>query len=660
MTWVVLDFETLSACDLEEAGAFRYAEDPTTEILCAAFSIDGKAEYVWRPEYEKRAHGRRLLDLVEDPTVIFIAHNAQFEKAIWRAIMVSRYGWPDIPNERWHCTMAACAQRGLPMALEMACAVLRLPFQKNMEGARLVKQIQKFDKTGNYNWSLLDGIMQYCLDDVKAEVALHERLGFLPASERPVYLLNQEMNERGLQLDAEFIAKAQEIVDGATPPLIEEFRQLTGYVPTQVQKVHAWVNAHGVKIPNLQGETVDRLLGGADDDDTSADEDDNATPSPETVPRAVKRALTIRRLVGSASVKKLGRMLTCMNEDGRARGACQYHGTQPGRSAGRLFQPYNFPRGTVSASEAVKVDAIMTGDHEYVNMVLGPPVESVVSSLRHAIIAAPGHVLISGDYAGIQARVVLALAGQYDKVALMATGQDVYCDMGSTIYKRPITKADKAERQTGKNSVLGLGFQMGWKKFKLKYGYGLTDDFCELVVNTYRQEWAPEVPKLWRALQDAAMHTVHRKTPHSAYGIEYRLEDVWLTARLPSGRKLYYFDPKPVMRRMPWDEFDIRPAWTYRAMKMGHMQTINPFGGSLTENVVMGIEVDIHRHGMQNLKRANRDIVLEVYDEIVAEVPEDEVDVKLFEQCMLDQPQWVKDMQIPVAVECWHGKRYRK
>lgn len=666
MPWVVLDFETLSTCDLEEAGAFRYAEDPTTEILCAAFSVDGRAGFIWRPEYEKRVTGRRLLELVEDPAVIFIAHNAQFEKAIWRNIMVGRYGWPDIPNERWHCTMAACAQRGLPLSLEMACAVLRLPYQKNMEGAKLVRQIQKFDKAGNYNMALLDGIIEYCMDDVKAEVALHERLGFLPPAERPVWLLNQEMNERGLQLDAALIEKAQQVVDGATPPLIEEFRRITGLVPTQVQKVHAWVNANGVKIPNLQGETVDRLLGAQDIDEDSIAEGDELGDVPD-IPPAVRRALTIRRLIGSASVKKLRRMLVCMNEDGRARGACQYHGTQPGRSAGRLFQPYNFPRGTIQVDMGSKkappspdtmVDALMTGDHEYVASVIGPPVETVVSSLRHAIVAAPGKVLVSGDYAGIQARVVLALAGQHDKTALMAAGADVYCDMAGQIYKRPITKADKVERQTGKNSVLGLGFQMGWKKFKLKYGYGLADDFCEMVVNTYRNEWAPLVPKLWRGLQDAATMTVHRKTPHMAYGIEYRLEDVWLTARLPSGRKLWYFDPRPVMRPMPWDEFDVRPAFTYRAMKMGHMQTIYPFGGSLTENVVMGIEVDIHRRGMQNLKDDGQDIVLEVYDEILAEVPA--ADVKRFEACMLDQPQWVRDMGIPIAVECWTGDRYRK
>jgi hypothetical protein len=49
-----------------------------------------------------------------------------------------------------------------------------------------------------------------------------------------------------------------------------------------------------------------------------------------------------------------------------------------------------------------------------------------------------GKVFLSGDYAGIQARIVLALSCQHDKAELMASGKDVYCDMASQIYRRTI------------------------------------------------------------------------------------------------------------------------------------------------------------------------------------------------------------------------------
>jgi DNA polymerase len=296
-------------------------------------------------------------------------------------------------------------------------------------------------------------------------------------------------------------------------------------------------------------------------------------------------------------------------------------------------------------------------------MVTGyPAVETVVSSLRHALIAAPGKVYVSGDYAGIQARVVLALSGQRDRVDRWThdPSYDPYCDMASLIYCRAITKADKEERQTGKNSVLGLGFQMGWRKFKIKYARKQPDEFCQRVVKTYREEFAPCVPKLWKALEHAAVATVHDRTPHQAYGVEYALSGNWLTARLPSGRLLWYRNPRPTYRTPPWEDAVPQPSFTYQVMKNGRWITVDAYGGLLTENVVMGIEVDIQRHGMYLLEENGFPIVLEVYDEIVCEPDKENADERAFAQIMVDQPAWVRSIGVPIAVETWQGPCYRK
>jgi DNA polymerase len=253
------------------------------------------------------------------------------------------------------------------------------------------------------------------------------------------------------------------------------------------------------------------------------------------------------------------------------------------------------------------------------------------------------------------------VAGQHDKTSIMAAGKDIYCDMAAEIYKRPIDKKkDPAERQVGKNSVLGLGFQMGWKKFKLKYAKDQPDEFCENVVQVYRKEWAPLVPQVWYELQDAAVDAVHYRKPQQAYGVEYRLEDGWLTARLPSGRKMWYFNPQPIKKAMPWDDTDIRLAFTYQAMKMGQMKTIDAFGGQLTENVVMGIERDLMTCAMLKCEENGMPVVLEVHDEIVVEPLKVDADEKAFQQIMLDVEPWAKALRIPIAVETWMGDRYRK
>jgi DNA polymerase len=555
--------------------------------------------------------------------------------------------------------------KALPQDLDGAAMVLRLATQKDKVGSALVRTLSK-PKKGYYDRraETLERVYAYCLSDVSAELEAHDVLGWLPDCERELWLYDQLINERGVCLDAEFITAAQRIVDDAAKPLLQEFASITGGLkPTQGAKFLAWLHGQGVHLDNMKAETLKEVLG----DDEDGEELENELP--DDLPRDAARALRIRQLIGSASVKKLRRMDQVVCSDSRARGLLQWHGTAPGRSAGRLFQPQNFPRGTVKVDGNAPrpeyiVDVIKSGDYQLVESLIGPATETVVSSLRHAIIAPKGKVLIAGDYAGIQARVVLAVSGQHDKTAIMAAGLDIYCDMATAIYKKPINKKEHPEeRHTGKNSVLGLGFGMGADKFLDKYCKDQPLEFAQRVVTTYRKEWAPKVPYLWYGLSDAAVRCVWDRTPKEAYGVEYRLEDGWLTARVPSGHKIWYRNPQPVKRTMPWsteDEPDIRSSFTFQAQKMGQWKTIDAFGGLLTENVVMRIEVDIKNNGMKNLEAAGFPVILDVHDELVCEVDECAADEKLFEECMLDQPQWVRDMQVPVAVETWTGGRYKK
>ena len=291
-------------------------------------------------------------------------------------------------------------------------------------------------------------------------------------------------------------------------------------------------------------------------------------------------------------------------------------------------------------------------------MLYGPAVATVVSSLRHTIIPDVDHDLVAGDFAGIEARFCLALAGAWDKVKLMAAGADVYCDMASQIYGRRITKLDVEERQIGKNSVLGLGFGMGWRKFRWKYAQTQSEEFVQEVVNVYRKEWAPEVPTMWYALQDAALGALIRETPHEAYGVEYSFAGGWLWARLPSGRKLGYFNPVVVDEAMPWDETDIRKGWTYQAEKQGQRKTIKAFGGLLTENICQALARDLLVEAMFKVEAENLPVVFTVHDEIVAQTRRPAVET--LTQIMGDRPTWASEIGVPVVAECWQGDRYRK
>ncbi|MGH7743733.1 MAG: hypothetical protein ACREQ5_02785, partial [Candidatus Dormibacteria bacterium] len=248
MKFVIHDYETASSCDLKHAGAWRYGEDPTTEILCLGVMDDeGNSEVYSGNDLAFEDHKQRQSLLYRawvDPKVFFIAHNCAFEKSIWRNLMTD---WPVIPNERYHDTQAACAMKGLPLKLERAAMALHLEAQKDMEGSRVTLSLSRPNKKGFLDRSpdKLARVRTYNLADLDAEVALHRRVRGLGESERQVWLLDQRINERGVRLDTSFIDASQSIVAQATGPLLTEFRALTGVNPTQRDKFMAWLHENG-------------------------------------------------------------------------------------------------------------------------------------------------------------------------------------------------------------------------------------------------------------------------------------------------------------------------------------------------------------------------------------------------------------------------------
>lgn len=700
MTEQVTDFETASAVELKKVGAWAYAEHPTTEVLCLSFEADGRI-VTWHPIARpwKGPHTSDLMRLIEDHDVIFVSHG-DFERAIWHCIMVPLYGFPPLPPERWTDTMAVCAMKQLPLKLEEALVVLHSPFEKDAEGSKLTISLSKVNKKSGMldrSPATLRRVYQYCESDVAGERWLLNRVGGFQPGEREVWLLDQKINQRGVGIDLDYVRACQKVVDGAMVPLDKEFSELTGGLRiTQRDRIMEWLRARTDAVPDLKKATIEGLIGkGVDVDDEDEDEsdegDDGSTggdisgfrPGAMGLHPQVKRVLGIRQLAGSASIKKLGAMLACTSSDGRARGLLQYHRAGPGRWAGRLLQPQNFPRPSLKdedgdpVSQDAIVAALMTGDWTLVEAVVGPAIQAVVSGLRHAIRAGRGNALMSGDYAQIEARIVLALAGQYDKVDVFEKyGSAIYADMACDIFGLPKPdfsnkKALKDWKEThlfeytiGKNTVLGAGFGMGGKTFFERYCPMQSLEFGIRVVKTYRKDFAPKVPKLWYGTQAAAVDTVWSGTPHSYAGTEYSLEDGWLVARIPSGRKLYYWNPKKVKVLAPWTDDEGQPVYkasfTYEAKKMGVWRTIYIHGGLLVENIVQALARDILVHAMLKLEANGYPTVLTVHDEDVVEVPEFLVDEKGFAEVLSERPEWAVEMKVPIAVETWVGERYRK
>lgn len=679
--FVLLDFESQSAADLPKCGAAVYASHPTTQITMLWYSFNGGEPILWNPAKGHKCPAD-LARAIEDGWDM-IAHNSVFEQMIWERIMVPQYGWPEVAIEQWYCTMASCAYRAIPLALAKACKVLDLDQQK----LSIPKKYFKPDKKTGAFLPVPAEMFGYGAQDVRTEVSLYRRLGRVSKREETVWRLDQRINRRGIKVDMEFIRQARKIVRAEIEPLTKEFRQITGnkFNPTQVQEFRKWLSANDCELPNLQKETVDEALGISEErDDAGYNEpgfSDNESGNLHETPLSdeVRRTLSIRRIIGSASVKKLDSLLLCTDGDFRIRGSVQYHGATTGRWSGRLFQPHNFPRGSVKVLVGMDkqgkaryaapdpdsvVAAIKTGDHEFVASLYGTSATEVISSaLRHAIIPEDGHQLVCGDFSTIEARIVLALSGQEDKVKFLAEGGPIYELMAEQIYGYPINKEDHpVERQTGKNSVLGLGFQMGWRKFMDRYASEDQDeDFCKEVVRVYREDFAPMVPKMWRGLEDASLNTVRTGRAHESHGIMYRLEDGFLTARLPSGRRLWYYDPRLIRKAMPWDETDIREAWDYLSYKQGKIIRVDAYGGIETANAVQATARDLLVSAMFRIEEIKYPSILTVHDEDLCEVPNRlDPSAEVMKEVLEYEPLWARGLGIPIAAVCWVGDRYKK
>src|ERR1700677_3327928 len=108
MNKIYLDFETRSLADLKAVGAAKYAADSSTDVLCIGYSVDGEVEIrsLIDPNHLDTKYGEfnAIWDFSADRDYIFISHGI-FDQFIWQSVMVKKYGYPEIPIERWRCTM---------------------------------------------------------------------------------------------------------------------------------------------------------------------------------------------------------------------------------------------------------------------------------------------------------------------------------------------------------------------------------------------------------------------------------------------------------------------------------------------------------------------------------------------------------------------------
>lgn len=643
-----IDFETRSTVNLPATGVYRYFEDPVTDVILGCYAIDDQPVQTWFAPDPIPADLKDALTLLcerRGKDDYIVAHNAGFERIAFEKVMGPRYGWPVPPLHTWDDTAARAARQSLPRSLDGAANALGLSVTKDVEGKRLMMQMCRPRSVDNgvITWwtdaPRMKRLADYCAQDVEVERALDHALRPLPDDERAIYYLTEIINDRGVLVEIDFAKEAVEIAVDAQIELGKELSAITdGAVPSasSLTAMKEWLKGQGVNLMDGQDEILNRKM-----INTLL-----ATPLPDKV----RRVLEIRKVAGKSSVAKYQAIIDRASADGRVRGNLMYHGASTGRYTATGVQIQNLPR-----------DVVRDWDYARETIKVAPDKLGVLSQmLRGMIIPDKGKKLIFADYASVEARGVAWLAGQKDLIDLFASGGKIYEEMAATIYKvDPDTIGkDSLARFIGKTTILGCGYSMGAAKFRMQcaaMGADIDEELATRAVSTYRSRFS-RIPMLWRNLNDAAINAVKGKT-EARYGhIAFYSDGNWLLMNLPSGRKIFYREPRITRNVGAFGEQD---ALSYLAVDSftKRWSDERTFGGKLCENAVQGICRDLIVGAMAALENEGYHVIASVHDEVVCEVPKSATKERMLE-LMCTLPGWAKGF--PLAAEAKEGHRYGK
>jgi DNA polymerase len=675
-----IDFETRSAVDLlvqpkrdDLAGMYNYASDPSTDVLCMAYSIDGAEPELWLPGDPIPAC------FSEDITAI--AWNADFERCIWDMIMTEVYDAPPLRLEQWYCSAYASRCNNMPGALGNAARCLNVAQQKQTRGRELIKLLCIPLADGSFctDPALLEEMYEYCLQDVRTEMAVMAQLREPTEREWLDYHVNCRINDRGVRIDRELCDAAQIYAKEEEAELIARIEELTEGVVTKArgEKLKDWVverltpeqeellvkYRNGERKLSLDKYNRGRLLA-LDDMDPD-----------------VAEVVECSDFAQKSSVGKFRAMSRMADpEDHRVRGAFMANGASAsGRYSSKGAQVHNFPRDGMKDPLAVRADMIDNIMAEDMVDYFGKPIMTILSHmLRSALIPADGHRFLVSDWSAIEGRVAPWLCNDAmgnAKLELYAENAPVYEITAAATFRMDVAdvKNPSPERQVGKVQELAFQFGGGANAFlAMARGYGLKATRAE--AEKYKDAWRrinPWAPAIWADIERAARLAV--KNPGQMYDAGrlsyFAVEGVLaggttLFCQLPCGRLLTYPDVRIELKETPWGDVQpslttLRAAFVPKADEKEWPRS-GIYGGLLFENAVQGTAASLLRYALVEADDRGLATVLDVHDEVVAETPLAQLDAdkEILRDIMNTAPEWAADLPLHASVEVM--ERYGK
>lgn len=631
-----IDLETYCEVDLRKSGVYHYAEDDSFEILLLAVSVDNGPVTVY--DLTKENLPNQILQALVNDSIIKWAFNASFERICLSNWLKKHH--PKLLSEgflspnSWRCSMVWSAYLGLPLSLEGVGTVLKLKDQKLKEGGDLIRYFclpckptkinggrkRNFPHHAPDKWA---AFINYNKRDVEVELAIKDKLRNHPVPDFlwEEYHQDQNINDRGIGIDVDFVKAAITIDEESKSKIQEELKELTGLEnPNSVLQMIGWLREHGVTTNSLDKKAVKELL--------------------KVVDAKTTKVLKLRQQAAKSSVSKYQAMVNCVCLDGRARGMFQFYGAnRTGRWAGRLVQLQNLPQNHLPDLKEAR-DLFKTGDLEATDLLYGTQ-DTLSQLIRTAFVPSDGKKFIVCDFSAIEARVLSHLAGEKWRSMVFEQGKDIYCMSASQMFGVPVEKhGHNADlRQKGKIAELACGYggAVGALKAMGAIDMGLDEQELQPLVDSWRQA-NPNIVLFWWDVDKAVKTAVKYQKQTETHGIQFKVRKGMLFITLPSGRKLAYVKPKMGENQFGGESVTYEGTGTAK-----RWERLESYGPKFVENIIQAISRDILAYSMKQLKDFR--IVGHVHDEIIIECDQSQ-NLEQIATLMGKAPYWMPDINL--------------
>lgn len=282
------------------------------------------------------------------------------------------------------------------------------------------------------------------------------------------------------------------------------------------------------------------------------------------------------------------------------------------------------------------------------------------STMKQAIHAPDGYVMVGVDLSNIELRGGLWIAGQMDKLELLGGGHDLYCDFAAEVrgldystVREGYKAGDQTQtnnRQLGKVGQLSLIYGTGSAKLKdtvrIQAGQKITIDLAESMKDSYRQTYT-EIVRAWREGTDVLEAILNDE--FMEYGNEgivkiHGKKGIYL----PSGLYMAY----PELQKYTDDETG-RTKWKYK-IRNGWEDI---YGSKVFQGVTQAVARCVMGEAWLRIQK-RYPLVMSIHDAAYFIAPETEAEsaLEFAIECMRVAPKWMPG--IPLDAEGGYGKTW--